>query len=195
MEKQIKKIIDSAMSKVAEAQDANTLNDLRVKYLGKKGEFTAVLRGMKDLTAEQRPVIGGMVNKFKEKLELFIFHNIEDKLPQIIVDETFSSNKGMIFIEAPETELVIDKAKSLRCYSHKIVVRISDNEERFQRVFNRNPYKTFFDVKEIDNAQIDSELEEGDILINNDSRDLYDLKNQINELILNEKHQWLSKMP
>lgn len=127
--------------------------------------------------------------EFKEKLELCIFHTIKDNLPQIIVDETFGSNKGMIFIEAPETKLVINKAKSLPCYSHKIVVRISDNKERFNRIFERNPEKTFFDIKERDNAQIDAELEEGDILINNDSRDKDNLINQINELVLNEKHQ------
>ena len=72
MEEQIKKIVETAIEKINEAKDANILNDLRVKYLGKKGEFTAVLRGMKDLAAEQRPVIGGMVNKFKEKLEELI---------------------------------------------------------------------------------------------------------------------------
>ena len=72
MEEQIKKIVDEAIGKIKEAKEANILNDLRVKYLGKKGEFTAILRGMKDLTAEQRPVIGEKVNKFKEKLEELI---------------------------------------------------------------------------------------------------------------------------
>ena len=69
MEEQIKNIAENAIKEIENAQNANSLYDIRVKYLGKKGEFTAVLRGMKDLSAEQRPVIGGMVNKFKEKLE------------------------------------------------------------------------------------------------------------------------------
>ena len=72
MEEQIKKIVETAIEKINEAKDANILNDLRVKYLGKKGEFTAVLRGMKDLSAEQRPIIGGMVNKYKAELEALI---------------------------------------------------------------------------------------------------------------------------
>ena len=45
---------------------------MKVKYLGKKGELTSVLRGMKDLSAEERPVIGGLVNKVRDELnELF----------------------------------------------------------------------------------------------------------------------------
>ena len=101
MEEQIKKIVENAMEKINEAKDANVLNDLRVKYLGKKGEFTAVLRGMKDLAAEQRPVIGGMVNKFKEKLEELISEKekqfaemeLQRKLKEEKIDVTLPSTK------------------------------------------------------------------------------------------------------
>ena len=101
MEEQIKKIVDSAMEKIAEAKDANILNDLRVQYLGKKGEFTAVLRGMKDLAAEQRPVIGGMVNKFKERLEelisekekQFAKQELQRKLEEEKIDVTLPASK------------------------------------------------------------------------------------------------------
>ena len=67
MEEQIKKIVEDAIKNIGEAKDASNLYDIQVKYLGKKGEFTAVLRGMKDLSAEQRPIIGGMVNKYKKQ--------------------------------------------------------------------------------------------------------------------------------
>ena len=101
MEEQIKKIVETAIEKINEAKDANILNDLRVKYLGKKGEFTAVLRGMKDLAAEQRPVIGGMVNKFKEKLEELISEKekqfaemeLQRKLKEEKIDVTLPSTK------------------------------------------------------------------------------------------------------
>ena len=101
MEEQIKKIVETAIEKINEAKDANILNDLRVKYLGKKGEFTAVLRGMKDLATEQRPVIGGMVNKFKEKLEELISEKekqfaemeLQRKLKEEKVDVTLPSTK------------------------------------------------------------------------------------------------------
>ena len=101
MEEQIKKIVETAMEKINEAKDANILNDLRVKYLGKKGEFTAVLKGMKDLAAEKRPVIGGMVNRFKEKLEELISEKekqfaemeLQRKLKEEKVDVTLPANK------------------------------------------------------------------------------------------------------
>ena len=101
MEEQIKKIVDMAIEKIQEAKDANILNDLRVKYLGKKGEFTAVLRGMKDLSPEQRPVIGEMVNKFKEKLEELITEKekefdekeLQRKLEEEKIDVTLPANK------------------------------------------------------------------------------------------------------
>ena len=101
MEEQIKKIVDTAIEHIKEAQNANILNDIRIKYLGKKGEFTAVLRGMKELSAEQRPVIGGMVNKFKEKLEELISEKEKEfakqeltrKLEEEKIDITLPANK------------------------------------------------------------------------------------------------------
>ena len=101
MEEQIKTIAENAIKEIENAQNANSLYDIRVKYLGKKGEFTAVLRGMKDLSSEQRPVIGGMVNKFKEKLEELIsekekqFANLElqRKLKEEKIDVSLPSTK------------------------------------------------------------------------------------------------------
>ena len=101
MEEQIKTIAENAIKEIENAQNANSLYDIRVKYLGKKGEFTAVLRGMKDLSSEQRPIIGGMVNKFKEKLEelisekekQFAEQELQRKLKEEKVDVTLPANK------------------------------------------------------------------------------------------------------
>ena len=101
MEEQIKTIAENAIKEIENAQNANSLYDIRVKYLGKKGEFTAVLRGMKDLSAEQRPVIGGMVNKYKEELEnliqdkekQFAEQELQRKLKEEKVDVTLPSTK------------------------------------------------------------------------------------------------------
>ena len=101
MEEQIKTIAENAIKEIGNAQNANSLYDIRVKYLGKKGEFTAVLRGMKDLSAEQRPIIGGMVNKYKEELEnliaekekQFAEQELQRKLKEEKVDVTLPSNK------------------------------------------------------------------------------------------------------
>ena len=50
------------------APDAN-IEELRIKYLGKKGELTAVLRGMGKLSAEERPVIGQLANDVRAEIE------------------------------------------------------------------------------------------------------------------------------
>ena len=101
MEEQIKNIAENAIKEIENAQNANSLYEIRVKYLGKKGEFTAVLRGMKDLSSEQRPVIGGMVNKYKEELEnlisekekKFAEQELQRKLKEEKVDVTLPSTK------------------------------------------------------------------------------------------------------
>ena len=127
--------------------------------------------------------------EYRKVIELCIFKYFKEDL-KIILDAFGETRKfSTVFIEAPETELVINESKALPFYSNKIVVRISDNKERFNRIWKRNPEMTFMDIKERDNAQIDSELEECDILINNDSRNKDNLIKQVNELILNEKHQ------
>ena len=127
--------------------------------------------------------------EYRKVIELCIFKYFKEDL-KIILDAFGETRKfSTVFIEAHETELVINESKALPFYSHKIVVRISDNKERFNRIWKRNPEMTFMDIKERDNAQIDSELEECDILINNDSRNKDNLIKQVNELILNEKHQ------
>lgn len=72
MEEQIKELEARAAAEVAGAADINALNDIRVKYLGKKGEFTSILRGMGKLSAEERPLVGKIVNASKATVEAAI---------------------------------------------------------------------------------------------------------------------------
>jgi len=57
-----------ALAKLAEIADEKTLNDLRVSVLGKKGELTDILKGMKDLTNEERPKIGALANELRDEI-------------------------------------------------------------------------------------------------------------------------------
>ena len=68
MKEQLEKIKQEALAALAETQDAAELDSLRVKYLGKKGELTAVLKQMGKLSAEERPIIGQMANEVRELL-------------------------------------------------------------------------------------------------------------------------------
>ena len=101
MEEQIKNIEEISIKEILNASNEKELNDIKVKYLGKKGELTAVLRGMKDLSKEQRPIIGEIVNKVRDNLENLIskkgkeFAELElkRKLEEEKIDVTLPSNK------------------------------------------------------------------------------------------------------
>lgn len=69
MEQQLKDLRESAVAELMKADSPDALNDLRVKYLGKKGSLTGVLRGMGALSAEERPRIGQIVNRIRGELE------------------------------------------------------------------------------------------------------------------------------
>ena len=63
MKEKLQSIREQALSKIAEAQDINLLNDIKVSILGKKGELTQVLKSMKDVSPEDRPKVGQIVNE------------------------------------------------------------------------------------------------------------------------------------
>ena len=69
MKEQLEAIRRGALEAIAAAQETAGLEALRVKYLGKKGELTAVLKQMGGLSAELRPVMGQLANDVRSRLE------------------------------------------------------------------------------------------------------------------------------
>ena len=69
MKQKLEEIRANAAHELAEASDAQALESLRVKYLGKKGEVTAILKQMGKLSPEERPVIGELANKVRAFIE------------------------------------------------------------------------------------------------------------------------------
>ena len=72
MKDEIEKIKVESTEELKKIQDLKELETFKVKYLGKKGSLTTILRGMKDLSAEERPVIGSLVNQVRDLLENLI---------------------------------------------------------------------------------------------------------------------------
>ena len=69
MKERLEKIKEEALKQIESSEALDILNDIRVAYLGKKGELTSVLKGMKDVAPEDRPKVGQMVNEAREIIE------------------------------------------------------------------------------------------------------------------------------
>ena len=101
MKEKLEQISKQAKEKILEIDNLQDLNNLRVKILGKKGELTEILRGMKDLSPEERPVIGSLVNKVRDEIEeeiqkaeaLLKEKELERKLEEEKIDVTLPSSK------------------------------------------------------------------------------------------------------
>ena len=98
---EISRLKELAVSEIQSATNAKELDEVRVKYLGKKGELTSILRSMGSLAPEERPVIGGKVNEARDELEVliksgeekFAKQEIERKLKEETIDITLPSTK------------------------------------------------------------------------------------------------------
>ncbi|MGM9979222.1 MAG: phenylalanine--tRNA ligase subunit alpha [Clostridium sp.] len=120
MQNKLNEIQETALKLIEEAKDSATLQDIRVKYLGKKGELTTILKSMKDLSKEERPVMGKLVNDVKkvveEKLDEAVNKIKEEekkkKLESEVIDITLPGKKNVIGKRHP-LELTIEKIKDI----------------------------------------------------------------------------------
>ncbi len=89
---QLQGLARTAKERLEAAEDTEVLEQLRVSYLGKKGELTAILRGLKSLPVEIRKEIGGEANRLKADLERLIADKREELLmagaPRAAIDHT-----------------------------------------------------------------------------------------------------------
>ena len=114
MKEQLMQIQAQALNELNNAADLKELDGVRVKYLGKKGELTLVLRGMKDLSAEERPVVGQIANEVREAIESSLeskkeaLENAarETKLAEEILDVTMPGRKREVGHRHPLSKTV-----------------------------------------------------------------------------------------
>ena len=90
MKDQIEQIKQTAIEEIKKSSDLKTLGETKVKFLGKKGELTSVLRGMGALSPEERPVIGSLVNEVRDELEKLISEK-ESEFKQIELNKKLSA--------------------------------------------------------------------------------------------------------
>ena len=116
MKEKLNSIKVEALNALKNCKDINGLNDIKVKYLGKQGELTLILRGMRDVLPEERPVVGALVNdvrqaietKIEEKENFFEQQELNKKLESEKVDITEPSKDCLKGALHPITR-VIDK--------------------------------------------------------------------------------------
>ena len=114
MKEQIDKIKKTAKEEIKNVQTIKDLNDLKVKYLGKKGELTLILRQMGNLSSEERPIIGSLVNEvrdiiensIKEKEEELEQEKIKEKMAKEKIDITIPSKKTVLGSCHPITQII-----------------------------------------------------------------------------------------
>ena len=120
MKEKLIKIKEDAIKCLNEAEDLKTLEELRVKILGKKGELTQILKDMKNLTAEERPIIGQTANEVRTAIEekidsaknIFLQKAQEIKLKAETIDVTMPGRKKALGHLHPMTQ-VIDNIKNI----------------------------------------------------------------------------------
>ena len=104
MKEKLQSIREEALKQIQSADVPEKLNDVRVRFLGKKGELTAVLKGMKDVAAEERPKVGQMVNEVRQEIEGILDETKkkmdakirEEKLKAEVIDVTLPSKKNVV---------------------------------------------------------------------------------------------------
>ena len=69
MKERLDAIKENALSQIKATDSLDKLNDIRVAFLGKKGELTEVLKGMKEVAPEDRPKVGQIVNETRQAIE------------------------------------------------------------------------------------------------------------------------------
>ena len=104
MKEQLAKIRAAALEAIADSNAAAALDSVRVKYLGKKGELTSVLKQMGKLSAEERPVIGQIANEVRETLTKAIADQ-QAKLAEKALEAKLASETLDVSIPGVKTEL------------------------------------------------------------------------------------------
>lgn len=101
MKEKLQKIKEEALKQIEASEALERLNEIRVAYLGKKGELTSVLKSMKEVAPEERPKVGQMVNETREAIEKVleetkdIFHKKarEEQMKSEVIDVTLPAKK------------------------------------------------------------------------------------------------------
>lgn len=111
MKERLQSIREKAIAQINNSDSLDKLNEIRVAYLGKKGELTEVLKGMKEVAADERPIVGQLVNETRSAIEQMLEETKskmakkmrEVQLEREVIDVTLPARKNNIGHRHPNT--------------------------------------------------------------------------------------------
>ncbi len=111
MEEKLQAIKEEALEQLKQAESLDRLNEIRVSFLGKKGQLTALLKSMKDVAPEDRPAFGQMVNNTRTQIEEVLEETkkrlekaaLDERLKAEVLDVTLPAKKSLIGHRHPNT--------------------------------------------------------------------------------------------
>lgn len=114
MQEKLLNLQEVALNEIKDTSSIEAVESLRVKYLGKKGEITAILKEMGKLSAEERPVIGQVANKVRESIEGSISSKKEElkaiekqkKLAEEVIDVTMPAKSVKVGKKHPISQII-----------------------------------------------------------------------------------------
>ena len=120
MKEKLQSIRELAEQAMAACKDARELDAIRVKYLGKKGEVTALMKNMRNLTPEERPAFGQLVNDLRASIEAGLAENkarleaiaLEARLKSETIDVTMPGEEVSVGTKHP-ISTVLDEVKDI----------------------------------------------------------------------------------
>lgn len=121
MKEEIENLKKQALEELTNSKSSKELNDLRVKYLGKKGELTGLLREMGSLSPEERPKMGALVNSAKQEIE----NEIQEKEKELAEKELQEK------LEKEEIDITLPSQKIKRGSKHPLNRVIEEVEDLF----------------------------------------------------------------
>ena len=117
MKAELEAIAKQALEELKGAQDLKVLDAVRVKYLGKKGELTAILKQMGKLSAEERPVMGQLANEVRAQIEQAIEKAQQDMAQRLIAAKL---EKEQIDVTMPGQKVLLGKQHPLNTVLHEL---------------------------------------------------------------------------
>ncbi|MCC8017019.1 MAG: phenylalanine--tRNA ligase subunit alpha [Lachnospiraceae bacterium] len=111
MKDRLQSIKEEALSQIKDADMLDRLNEVRVNFLGKKGELTALLKSMKEVPPEERPAFGQLVNETRQQIENALDDTkkkleqaaLERRLQEEVIDVTLPAKRNLVGHRHPNT--------------------------------------------------------------------------------------------